>query len=79
MIIIFTTRAAVILNQCESLDPPTNGRLSFIPDTFPTYNAGTVVTYMCNEGWYVSGPRTRECQSNGLWDGSPTNCLRELC
>ncbi|XP_064387965.1 uncharacterized protein LOC135336171 isoform X3 [Halichondria panicea] len=70
---------SVILNQCESLDPPTNGRLSFIPDTFPTYNAGTVVTYMCNEGWYVSGPRTRECQSNGLWDGSPTNCLPLQC
>lgn len=68
--------------QCDRLDPPLNGGLSFFPDNFPPHDYFTVVTYLCNVGWYRDGARTRQCLGNGntvagFWNGNPANCLRE--
>ncbi len=69
--------------QCGRLDPPLNGDLSFLPGNFPPYyDYLTVVTYLCNVGWYRDGAQSRQCRGNGdtmngFWNGNPAICLRE--
>ncbi len=69
--------------ECDRLTSPINGGLSFSPDNFPPYDYGTIVTYLCNVGWYRSGVQTRQClgngdSPNGIWNGFAATCLGEL-
>ena len=41
------------------------------------YKKGTKAVSECGNGYSIfRGWRTRTCQSNGLWDGWPTECER---
>uniref|UniRef100_UPI00358E4E79 sushi, von Willebrand factor type A, EGF and pentraxin domain-containing protein 1-like isoform X2 n=1 Tax=Myxine glutinosa TaxID=7769 RepID=UPI00358E4E79 len=37
------------------------------------------VHYYCMDGYLLSGPRVRKCQSNGVWSGRPPKCEPISC
>ena len=41
------------------------------------YAVGTVLTYLCNTGYYkFRGTDTRTCQSTGQWNGARAHCKK---
>ncbi len=67
---------------CTSLAPPTNGFISFGPDTTSPYDYQTTATYVCIEGYGLfGGDRTRQCISEsaniGQWSGIAPMCESE--
>lgn len=63
---------------CTSVDTIANGVIVYSPDTTPPYDAGTVVTYMCNTDFELRfGDQTRTCVDNGglaLFIGITPSC-----
>ncbi|XP_065903790.1 adhesion G-protein coupled receptor V1-like [Dysidea avara] len=57
--------------NCGNPRQPVNGQV-----TFTTDYRGSIATYNCNEGYVLCGSRNRTCQPNGLWSGSPPDCIR---
>ena len=53
---------------------PQNGQRNVSDTTF-----GSTVTYSCNTGYTLQGPRTRVCMANKQWNGSALACNRKLC
>lgn len=43
---------------------------------YPSTNFGAVVTYVCNQGYTLSGASTRICRAIGGWDGVGPSCLQ---
>ena len=43
-----------------------------------SYFVGDVATYVCDDGFGLMGPATRNCLSNGTWSIVSTRCDREL-
>ena len=48
---------------------PINGQQIAHNNTF-----GSIVTYSCNAGYRLMGPRTVICMANGQWNGSQVSC-----
>ena len=65
----FTSHTGV---DCGSLPNPGNGGVSLSGTVF-----GSVATYNCNDGFTLEGETTRQCESSGLWSGTPPTCKRE--
>lgn len=45
------------------------------------FTPGAIVTFECNEGFFLNGDRRRTCGEDGRWDlpqHGYTECLREL-
>ena len=63
---------------CEAVSALSNGLVTYnIPNIEGRYSYGTVVTYSCNNGYYIStGSNQRTCQSTSQWNGSPAVCQR---
>ena len=57
---------------CGDPGTPANGRR-----TITGYTEGHTVTYTCNAGYKLSGITRRTCQSNGVWSGNLSSCLRK--
>ena len=55
--------------DCFTLTNPTNGQVSLDMTTF-----GAVANYSCNEGYILTGPTARTCQSNGNWTEDEPFC-----
>ena len=61
---------------CTSLTSPTNGFISYGPDTSAPFDLGTTATYGCNPGYGLSGgSATRTCTGANSWSGSAPVCL----
>ena len=65
--------------MCTSLTSPSNGLISYGPDTTSPFNYQTTATYSCNAGYGLSGgDRTRQCVSfgsgDGGWSGTAPTC-----
>ncbi|XP_073244022.1 protein lev-9-like [Porites lutea] len=43
---------------------------------YPSTNFSAVVTYVCNQGYTLSGASTRTCRAIGGWDGVGPSCLQ---
>lgn len=56
--------------SCETPPAPANGTVS----TTGT-RTGNTATYACSNGFTLSGSRTRTCQANGVWSGTPPSCV----
>lgn len=41
---------------------------------FTSSSVGSLATYSCDEGFTISGSRTRICRPNGLWSGEQPTC-----
>ena len=50
--------------DCGTLSPPVNGAVMLTGTTL-----NSMAEFTCNEGYTLSGGRTRECQSNAEWSG----------
>lgn len=62
--------------SCGILETPRFGRKSNF-----MFTPGAVVTFECNEGFYLQGDRRRTCGLDGRWDLPEygyTECLREF-
>ncbi len=64
---------------CSSLSPITNGRISYSPDTTSPFDLGTVATYSCDNGLFLSGSESRTCEGDGssitgMWSGTAPIC-----
>ena len=55
--------------DCGRLATPSHGSVTFAGTVF-----GSVATYTCNTGYYVSGMITRICMEDGTWGGAETSC-----
>lgn len=69
---------------CPSLPRVTNGSISYSPDKVPDFDLGTIVTYTCDQGFFLSDANaaTRTCieQSGvevGVWNGVAPTCQGE--
>jgi len=61
--------------SCGILETPRFGRKSNF-----AFTPGAVVTFECNEGFFLNGDRRRTCGNDGNWDIPQygyTECLRE--
>lgn len=43
---------------------------------YPSTKFGETVTYVCNEGYTLSGASQRTCRANEKWDGVGPNCCK---
>ncbi len=60
------------MNRCPQLFAPANGSL------YPCSNlSGQTCIFSCDNGYNLIGSRTRRCNSNGTWTGTPTQCNGE--
>ncbi len=66
--------------QCPPLPEIANGVISYFPDNIPDYDVGTTATYMCEDGFSLSGDVTRDCQSDRTFSGMEPICssIREF-
>ncbi len=67
---------------CPPLLPLANGMISYSPDNTPDYTIGTVATYSCNQGYYLTdGFTTKVCRevvrSPAMFDGPTPICERK--
>ena len=60
--------------DCVSLSSPTNGHVSLNTTTF-----GSVATYICDDGYRLSGQSMTICQAEGTWSGSTPTCAIVDC
>lgn len=61
--------------SCGILETPRFGRKSNF-----LFTPGAVITFECNEGFFLQGDRRRTCEENGRWDLPEygyTECLRK--
>ena len=68
----------VITATCSDLPVPTNGLISYSPDTSPILE-GAMATYVCMTGYRPSSGPDRVCQSDRTWSGGVITCQSELC
>ncbi len=62
--------------MCLDLPVPTNGVITYSPDTTSPYDYRTVATYSCLDGYGLAGgDKTRECL--GMWTGIAPTCERK--
>lgn len=60
------------LVDCGDPGTPRSGR-----KTGTNYKFGGKVSYICNNGFQLSGSQTRSCQASGSWSGSAPDCVGE--
>lgn len=64
--------------ECSDPGKPANGDYSV-----ESLKVGSVVSYRCNDGFYLDGDKERVCQEEGtsrsaVWSGAVPQCMREL-
>ena len=67
----FMLHVIVCSGYCDEPLAPANGVINSTGNM-----EGDTVTYICNEGYNLSGDANRTCQSNGSWSGIPPKCDR---
>lgn len=58
-----------VAKDCGSLAVPANGSAIGLETTYPNE-----ITFHCDDGFNMTGPRVRKCLSSGLWSGNQTSC-----
>lgn len=65
------------LALCELVDCGDPGNIRGGRKTGTNYKFGGKVSYICNNGFQLSGSQTRFCQASGSWSGSTPECVGE--
>ncbi|XP_064384964.1 uncharacterized protein LOC135333878 isoform X2 [Halichondria panicea] len=72
------TEPECLADVCLDLPVPTNGVITYSPDTTSPYDYRTVATYSCLDGYGLAGgDKTRECL--GMWTGIAPTCEPVIC
>lgn len=58
---------------CQDLPELKNGKF----DSKSVYFFNTQVTFECDQNYYLFGSKTRTCQGDEEWSGTPVECLPE--
>lgn len=63
-------------SHCASLEVPENGDVTYTPQTcLDSATDNCTAMYTCDDGFYLSGIRTRRCMAvDGVWSGSDPTC-----
>ncbi|XP_072736384.1 sushi domain-containing protein 2 [Ciconia boyciana] len=56
--------------SCGWLDHPTNGRKNGT-----NYLLGSTISFICNQGYELTGSKERICQATGTWSGDTPSCV----
>ena len=64
--------------MCDPLTTPTNGLITYSPDTTPPFDFETMASYSCNVGFGLrNGGTVRSCVNSavisGQWSGTNTD------
>ncbi|XP_053388173.1 E-selectin-like, partial [Mercenaria mercenaria] len=59
------------INDCGRLPPPKNGNITFV-QYMTTF--GSNATYTCDDGYYIIGSKTKQCEASGSWSTNETRC-----
>ena len=65
------------LPLCDLVDCGDPGNIKSGQKTGTNYKFGGKVSYICNNGFQLSGSQTRSCQASGSWSGSTPECVGE--
>ena len=65
------------LPLCELVDCGDPGNIRSGQKTGTNYKFGGKVSYICNNGFQLSGSQIRFCQASGSWSGSTPECVGE--
>lgn len=61
--------------NCDELAEPSNGRIVVNDNYFNSH-----VTYECDPGYYMFGPKERICQGDSSWSENPPECkAKRMC
>lgn len=60
----------LLVISCGWLDHPTNGRKNGT-----TYLLGSTISFICNQGYELTGSKERICQVTGAWSGDTPSCI----
>ncbi|XP_039908868.1 sushi, von Willebrand factor type A, EGF and pentraxin domain-containing protein 1-like [Simochromis diagramma] len=72
-------------NRCPAPEVPINGQISCSPPLSSfvsheaTHPAGMVCSFICDEGYVLSGSPSLQCESSGNWNGSQPYCVAVQC
>ncbi|ESP00264.1 hypothetical protein LOTGIDRAFT_225988 [Lottia gigantea] len=60
--------------QCQELGPPLHGTMIGSGRTY-----GSIIKFVCNDGYKVVGSDERRCQAGGMWSGQEARCEEIDC
>lgn len=60
----------LLVISCGWLDHPTNGRKNGT-----NYLLGSIISFICNQGYELTGAKERICQVTGTWSGDTPSCV----
>lgn len=63
-----------VIADCGPLDDPTNGEAIYTKTTFPSK-----AFFTCHDGFFLEGPETVICTSQGVWRLPTPSCLAKDC
>ncbi|XP_050174547.1 sushi domain-containing protein 2 [Myiozetetes cayanensis] len=59
--------------SCGWLDPPINGTKNGT-----NYLLGSTISFICNQGYELTGSKERTCQASGAWSGDTPSCIQKI-
>lgn len=67
--LLFLGFLAVSTNACHAPEAPKNGRITVAQSATngTQFSTGTIIAYVCLEGFDILGPRTQQCGRDGSW------------
>ncbi len=68
---------------CSTLVLPSNGDITYAPDTTQPFSYGTTAVYSCSTGFALMGNVVRTCEgddtlSAGVWSGRSASCIGNI-
>ena len=71
--LVYNILLSLPVQDCDVLDAIDHGYVTYSSGT----KFGSTATYVCNTGYtFVNSSSPRECESNGMWNGTEPECAR---
>lgn len=58
---------------CSQVPAPSNGTVRLLENSWDDPNA--TITFSCNAGYHLVGPRSLYCDRTGFWNQEPPTCV----
>ena len=66
---------AVLVAKCDPPHEILNGSVLFLDSDRESLLPGDMITYMCDEGYELTGNENRFCLRSGNWSGKDPECI----